>query len=50
MRLLLPADLPPGDYRLEVEMYNPVIVQPIPRSDGQGHTISLGPVTVLPNQ
>jgi 4-amino-4-deoxy-L-arabinose transferase-like glycosyltransferase len=50
MRLLLPAELSPGDYRLEVEMYDPVTVQPIPRSDGKGHTISLGSVTVLPNQ
>jgi len=50
MRLLLPADLAPGDYRLEVEMYDPSTVRPLPRQDGQGHTISLGLVTVLPNQ
>ncbi len=50
MRLVLPADLPPGDYWLEVEMYDPVTVQPLPRQDGQGHTISLGLVTILPNQ
>jgi 4-amino-4-deoxy-L-arabinose transferase-like glycosyltransferase len=50
MRLVLPADLPPGDYRLEVEMYDPATVQPVPRRDGQGRTISLGPVTVLPNR
>ena len=50
MRLRLPADLPAGDYGLDVEMYDPATVQPLPRRDGQGHTISLGPVTVLPNQ
>ncbi len=50
MRLVLPADLPAGDYRLEVEMYDPATVQPLRRHDGQEHTISLGPVTALPNQ
>jgi len=50
MRLLLPANLPPGDYQLEVEMYNPASVQPLPRRDGQGHTIPLGSVTLLPNR
>jgi mannosyltransferase len=50
MRLILPADLPPGDYWLEVEMYDPATVQPLPRQDGQGHTISLGLVTILPNR
>jgi hypothetical protein len=50
MRLLLPADLPPGKYQIEVEMYDPATVQPVPRRDGQGHTVSLGSVTVLPNQ
>jgi hypothetical protein len=50
VRLPLPADLSPGGYWLEVEMYDPTTVQPLPRLDGQGYTISLGPVTVLPNQ
>jgi len=50
MRLLPPADLPPGDYRLEVEVYDPATVQPLPRHDGQGHTIPLGTVTLLPNR
>jgi hypothetical protein len=49
MRLWLPDDLPPGEYRLEVEMYDPVTVQPLSRLDGREHTIPLGPVTVLPN-
>jgi len=49
MRLWLSADLPPGEYWLEVEMYDPVTVQPLSRLDGREHTIPLGPVTVLPN-
>jgi mannosyltransferase len=50
MRLWLPADLPPGQYRLDVEMYDPATVQPLPRRDSQGHVIPLGSVTVTPNQ
>jgi hypothetical protein len=46
MRLWLPPDLAPGQYRLEVEFYDPTTVQPLPRADGQGHTISLGSVIV----
>jgi uncharacterized membrane protein len=42
MRLWLPRDLPSGDYWLNVEMYDPTTVQPLPRRDGMGHTISLG--------
>jgi hypothetical protein len=48
MRLWLPPGLSPGQYWLEVEMYNPATVQPLLRRDGQGHTIPLGPVSVLP--
>jgi len=50
MRLWLSADLPPGEYWLEVEIYDPVTVQPLPRLDSRGHTVPLGTVTVLPNQ
>jgi hypothetical protein len=50
MRLRPPADLPPGQYRLNVEMYDPASVQPLPRRDGQGHAISLGTVTVTSSQ
>ncbi|GAB4547001.1 MAG: hypothetical protein Kow0063_41590 [Anaerolineae bacterium] len=50
MRLWLPADLPPGQYWLEVEMYDPATVRPLARRDGQGHIISLGTVTIMPNQ
>jgi hypothetical protein len=46
MRLWPPADLAPGRYRLEVEMYDPTSVQPLARLDGQGHRIPLGVVTV----
>jgi mannosyltransferase len=46
MRLMLPAGLPPGRYWLNVEMYDPVTVRPLSRQDGQGTSISLGPVTV----
>lgn len=50
MRLWLPRGLPPGDYWLTVEMYDPSNVQPLPRLDGQGHTISVGAVSVTPAQ
>lgn len=46
MRLWLPSDLPPGHYWLNIELYDPTTVQPLPRRDGQGHTIPLGMVTV----
>jgi hypothetical protein len=46
MRLWLPADLPPGQYSLDVDMYDPSTVQPLPRRDGQGHTVHLGVVAV----
>ncbi len=50
MRLWLPAGLPPGQYWLDAEMYDPATVQPLPRRDGQGHAIPLGAVTVTPSQ
>ena len=50
MRLWLPADLRPGQYWLNVEMYDPATVQPLSRRDGQGQSIPLGPVTVTPAQ
>jgi hypothetical protein len=49
MRLALPADLPPRQYWLNVEMYDPATLQPLLRRDGQGQAIPLGPVTVIPN-
>jgi mannosyltransferase len=50
MRLRLPADLPPGQYWLSVEMYDPATVQPLARDDGQGSSITLGTVSLAPNQ
>ncbi len=50
MRLWLPADLPPGQYWLNVEMYDPATVQPLVRPDGQGSSITLGTVSLAPNQ
>jgi hypothetical protein len=50
MRLWLPADLPPGQYWLNVEMYDPATVQPLARYDGQGSSITLGTVNLAPNQ
>jgi mannosyltransferase len=46
MRLILPAGLAPGQYWLNVEMYDPATVRPLSRQDGQGTSVSLGPVTV----
>ena len=50
MRLTLPAALPPRQYWLNVEMYDPATVQPLLRRDGQGQTIPLGPVMVASNR
>ena len=43
--LLLPADLPPGQYWLNVELYHPDTVQPLPLRSGQT-AATLGPVTI----
>lgn len=50
MRLRLPADVPPGQYWLNVEMYDPATVQPLARYDGQGSSIALGTVNLASNQ
>ncbi len=50
MRLALPAGLAPGQYWLNVEMYDPATVRPLSRRDGQGTSVSLGPVTVTSNR
>jgi hypothetical protein len=49
VRMMLPAGLPPGQYWLNAEMYDPATVRPLSRRDGQGTSVSLGPVTVTPN-
>jgi hypothetical protein len=50
MRLWLPPELPPGQYWLKVEMYDPATVQPLARYDAQGSSITLGTVNLAPNQ
>ena len=50
MRLRLPAGLSPGQYWLDVEMYDPATMQPLLRQDGQGHAIPLAPVILIPQQ
>jgi len=50
MRLRLPADLPNGQYRLELEMYDPSRMRPLERRDGQGHIIPLGIVSLSPSE
>ena len=44
--LSLPLDLPPGRYWLNVELYHPDTVQPLPRLDGQDPVVTLGLVEV----
>ena len=50
MRLRLPAGLSPGQFWLDVEMYDPATMQPLLRQDGQGHTIPLASVILIPQQ
>lgn len=45
-RLTLPADLPPGEYWLNVELYHPETIQPLPRLDDGSAVVTLGPVQV----
>jgi 4-amino-4-deoxy-L-arabinose transferase-like glycosyltransferase len=44
--LTLPANLPPGQYWLNVELYHPQTGQPLPRLDGADPVATLGPVEV----
>ena len=44
--LSLPLDLPPGRYWLNVELYHPDTVQPLPRLDSQDPVVTLGLVEV----
>lgn len=43
--LPLPPDIPPGQYWLNVELYHPETIQPLPLLDGST-AVSLGPVTI----
>ena len=45
-QLVLPPDLPPGQYWLNVELYHPDTIQPLPRLDNGETTVTLGPVVV----
>ncbi|MBN1220393.1 MAG: glycosyltransferase family 39 protein [Anaerolineae bacterium] len=47
-QLVLPADIPPGRYWLNVELYHPDTLQPLPRLDGNDPVVTLGPVVVRP--
>lgn len=42
----LPAELPPGQYWLNVELYHPNTVQPLPRLDNGEAAVTLGPVKI----
>ena len=44
--LALPADLSPGQYWLNVELYRPDTVQPLGRLDDQDPVVTLGAVIV----
>ncbi|MBN1995077.1 MAG: glycosyltransferase family 39 protein [Anaerolineae bacterium] len=45
-QITLPSTLPPGQYWLNVELYHPNTVQPLPRLDGSAPVVTLGPVVV----
>lgn len=44
--ITLPANLPPGQYWLNAELYHPDTIQPLPRTDDGSVVVTLGPVTV----
>jgi hypothetical protein len=44
--ITLPADLPSGQYWLNVELYHPETGLPLPRLDGADPVVTLGPVAV----
>jgi uncharacterized membrane protein len=45
-QLILPPDLPPGQYWLNVELYHPETGQPLPRLDGDDPVVTLGTVVI----
>ncbi|MDM8520641.1 glycosyltransferase family 39 protein [Anaerolineales bacterium HSG6] len=45
--LVLPADIAPGTYWLNVELYHPETGQPLPRLDGADPVVTLGPIEVV---
>jgi 4-amino-4-deoxy-L-arabinose transferase-like glycosyltransferase len=44
--LQLPPNLPAGQYWLNVELYHPDTIQPLPRQDNVETAVTLGPVTI----
>jgi hypothetical protein len=46
--LKLPADLPSGEYWLNVELYHPETIQPLPRQDNGETVVTLGPIMIDP--
>ena len=47
--LRLPDSLPPGEYWLNVELYDPDTIQPLPRVDNGSSTVTLEPIKVEPS-
>jgi len=45
-QISLPATLPPGQYWLNIELYHPDTLQPLPRQDDGSTVVTLGPVRV----
>jgi hypothetical protein len=48
--LRLPESLPPGEYWLNVELYHPDTIQPLPRIDMDSSTVTLGQIRIEPSQ
>ena len=44
--LQLPNSLPPGEYWLNVELYHPGTIQPLPRVDVDSSAVTLGSIRV----
>ncbi|MGQ9500585.1 MAG: glycosyltransferase family 39 protein [Anaerolineae bacterium] len=47
MRLDIPGQLPPGSYRLEVQVYDSATIRPFTRKDGAGNTLTLTWVEIV---
>ena len=49
-KITLPADVPPGQYWLNVELYHPETIQPLHRVDTGESAVTLGPVLIAPTE
>jgi hypothetical protein len=49
-KITLPADILPGQYWLNVELYHPETIQPLPRVDTGEPAVTLGPVSITPTK